>query len=255
MSVDYTLILVVKQSSFVEEIRTLTAYEVSDQTGFHDPYYYLPNDSIAHFTSKVLKFTKEPYSSNIEIGGESLAKCLLIKGDQELTIYATPWMQNMYIVPDDMAVVALEFEMGTGMKDVEFIPTDHPIQPFLEEITETLRPLCGWLEGDFTGKPEPHTSIFAAETKVPWQIASSTQIVGPPLSKVVEQHPDFDQLVSNLYCFKRLEENIFWITQPGEWTNKTYIRDSEDPTYIRHMDAMQRLWEILLAIPSYPNGG
>jgi hypothetical protein len=257
MSVDFSLNLLISKQNLLEGLLALSRYEYKglyereDVHTLHGQYWYIEKSTISEMIAKVTSFEIYKDTSERSLTKEFIAQCDLKKEKKSITLWFTPWMQNIFSVTETGQYWLINLSFGL-YNDIYYIPSGFTGQDFLEEVVQTLQPVYGWLEGDFTGSPSEYLRRFETQSEddllisPPWQIFSYTQIIGKPLSSILKSRFKINLSAIGLYYAKELGNSLFWITQPGDMIDR-FGKLSEDDQ--GHSKAIVKLYESLKDIP------
>jgi hypothetical protein len=257
MGVNWSLCLLLKREHILSGLPQLAMYELTEQgMAMPDPYFYINNSkgSLADTITKVNTFvdlihTPEPTDPS----HDTLATTYLRKNGEHVVLWFTPWMQRIFSVTEQGVYSVVELGYSPN-KNMSFIPPDHPVLSFLEEIVTILQPIYGWTEGDFTGSPKAYFEEDnpSPTEQAPWHVLAGTQILSKPLISYVERIKPLSTF--DFREFKKLSENLFWMTWPGTAVHPSskipYYYDPESEAYKAHFSASLELLEILKTIPA-----
>ena len=241
-----SLSLIVPQRSFLQGSQALTSYELLGES--HGPYWYVENSPIKQIITNFPRYLEQVGSSDQdEVSPANLAHFSLLSGNSYITVILSSWAQRAYELTALGNFLFINLELGLG-KDKCFISTQDEKLPFLIEIIRLFAPLYGWVE-EWIAEPsfywdeeDPPPSRNA-----PWHTSSMTQILGKPLSLIVEDKFDFTNEHSGLFFVREIGDDLFFITQPGDTHDRSGRQDNE--VYRKHIAAVEKLWSALKAIP------
>jgi hypothetical protein len=267
MSQSYSLCLLLKQDNLIEGLSRLAMYEHRGgrHDGYahslHDPHFLFVNTAISDIIKNIPTFvslisTPEP---DDVLTDEEIAKCDLKNGEQSITLWFTPWMQNIFGITTSGKYMIINVNYAHS-RNIHFIPPDHPSLSLIQEVITVFQPIFGWIESDFIGSPSFYFDSFSNTNsqakssktpphpteKAPWHTFSYTTILGEPLLFHIEQVQPLNSF--GFSELKRLSSNLVWQTSPG--TFRASYGNLDESDFSPNLTASENLFKILKTIPT-----
>jgi hypothetical protein len=263
MGVYYSMCCLISRENLINGLQQLALFEFNSKNETlemgrsiyspRDEHYYIKNTPIENIVTTLVdptrfsgtEFLQVDPSVDLRMNESTLLKCNLKQGESIVTVWFTPWTQHIFEITTTGKYFLIVINY-LNQKNQSFIPSQHPDLIFISEIIQRLNPVYGWLEGDFTGRPNEY---WGADNNYPsltppWHQGSNTLIIGEPLSSEVKKGFDFDTSNTGLFYYKNLGGNLYFITQPGKLEER-YGPDLKDENVRLHNQAIKQLLSIL----------